>query len=247
VLEPIEKKSLADAVFEQLRDRIVTGQMEPGSKLPAERALSEQLGVNRGAVREALKRLEQARLISIRQGGSTRVLDFRQTAGTDLLAALLVTSEGGIDTRVARSVMEMRSALAADIARLCARRGGQEIDARLAELVEKMEESARDLPALQQLALEFWSTLVDGSDNVAYRLSINSLVETYKKIQGLLLGPLADELGDLDAYTAIADAVARGDEEDAEFYARDLVRLGERRITELMNALEEAGDEERNR
>ncbi|MFP4598658.1 MAG: FadR/GntR family transcriptional regulator [Persicimonas sp.] len=239
IFDRIEKKSLADAVFEQLRDRIVTGEMEPGSKLPSERGLSEQLGVNRGAVREALKRLEQARLVSIKQGGATRVLDFRQTAGTDLLAALLVTSDGEVNTHVARSVMEMRSALAADIARLCARRASDEIDERLDEILTQMEAAGSDLVRLQQSSAQFWSTLVDGSDNLAYRLAINSLMQTYDKIKGVLLGVLADELSDLEAYRAIAGAVAERDEEDAEFYARNLVRMGERRITELMDALEE--------
>ena len=94
MFKPVEKKSLADAVFEQLREEIVTGRMEPGEALPAERMLSDMLGVNRGAVREALKRLEQARLVTIQQGGSTRVLDFKETAGTDLLAALLMRTDG---------------------------------------------------------------------------------------------------------------------------------------------------------
>ena len=94
MFKPVEKKSLADAVFEQLRDQIVSGRMEPGEALPAERVLSEQLDVNRGAVREALKRLEQARLISIRHGGATRVLDYRTNAGTDLLAELLIDANG---------------------------------------------------------------------------------------------------------------------------------------------------------
>src|SRR5687768_14972815 len=103
-LIPVTRQSLSDAVFEQLRSRIVTGEMRPGSTLPAERTLAEMLGVNRGAIREALKRLAQARLISIQQGGATRVLDYRATAGMELLSNLLITADGGLDVRVARSV-----------------------------------------------------------------------------------------------------------------------------------------------
>lgn len=245
--EKIEKKSLADAVFEQLRDRIVTGEMEAGSTLPSERVLSKQLGVNRGAVREALKRLDQAQLVSIRHGGATRVLDFRQTAGTDLLASLLVGGQGRVDTQVARSVMEMRSALAADVARLCAKRAGGDVQESLQEVIEQMQAQKDDLACLQQLALRFWTILVDGSENVAYRLAMNSLVATYRKIQHVLLGVLAEELSDLNAYRAVARAIAEHDEEDAEFYARDLVRMGERRISELMDALDDATDTEQGR
>lgn len=240
MFKPVEKKSLADAVFEQLRDQIVSGHMEPGDALPAERVLSEQLDVNRGAVREALKRLEQARLISIRHGGATRVLDYRTNAGTDLLAELLMNSSGQINSKVARSVMEMRSALGSDIARLCARRGGAQIDAQLAEILERMDAERGDLRALQELAMEFWATLVEGADNVAYQLAFNSLRETYSKFQGILAGFFSDELTDQETHQLIADAVHDGREDDAEFYARDLVKLGESLIADLMDALESA-------
>ena len=73
--EVVERRSLSEAVFEQLRGGILTGELEAGSSLPAERELAVELGVNRSAVREALKRLQQLRLVAIRQGESTRVLD----------------------------------------------------------------------------------------------------------------------------------------------------------------------------
>ena len=56
VFKPVKKKSLATAVFEQLRDRILDGDIRPGDNLPSERILVERLQVNRGAVREGLKR-----------------------------------------------------------------------------------------------------------------------------------------------------------------------------------------------
>ena len=93
-LRPVRKQSLSDAVFEQLRDQIVSGAMVPGAALPAERVLCEALGVNRGSVREALKRLQQSRLVSVRHGGTSHVLDYRASAGLDLLADLIVTAAG---------------------------------------------------------------------------------------------------------------------------------------------------------
>lgn len=78
MLKPVRRQSLSDAVFDQLRDRIVSGAMRAGDPLPAERALCEALGVNRGAVREALKRLAQARLVAVQHGGASRVLDFER-------------------------------------------------------------------------------------------------------------------------------------------------------------------------
>lgn len=238
MITPVQRHLLSDAVFEQLRSQIVTGKIEAGATLPAERVLCDMLQVNRGALREALKRLEQARLVSIQHGGPTRVLNYRETAGMDLLASLLVTSDGRIDTEVVRSLMEMRSALAPDIARLAAERGGTGLAQVLDGTVERMRASRRDVASLQALSLEFWDTLVEGSRNVAYRLAFNTLKETYSKFQHLLTQVLAVEMTDLDSYAAIARAVASADPVEAESRSRALVRRGADSLGTVLAALE---------
>jgi GntR family transcriptional regulator, transcriptional repressor for pyruvate dehydrogenase complex len=238
MLTPVKRRSLSDAVFEQLREQIVLGRFEPGSPLPAERELAETLNVNRGALREALKRLEQARLISVQHGGGTRVLDFRRTAGLDLLSELLVDGTGGFDFTVARSVIEMRSVLAPDIARLCAERGGIEAADALDKIVHDMREARDDLAKLQILAVDFWAALVDGSKNVAYRLAYNTLRETYDKLHDLLRETLSDELGHIAGYAAVARAVRAKDAKTAEKKARGIVRRGMKKLFEVLASAE---------
>ena len=240
MLERIQKLSLSDAVFQQLRGKIVSGEMAPGAALPSERVLCEMLGVNRGAVREALKRLQQARLVSIQQGGSTRVLSWRQTATLDLLSALLMNDDGGINLGVARSVIEMRSALAPDIARLAAARGGPQAAAALEAHLERMRDASDDLETLQLLALDFWGLLAIAGGNVAYQLAFNTLRESYSKFLPALTSVLADEFSDLDTYAAIAAAVRRGDALAARHAGRALIHRGAAAITALLDALEGA-------
>lgn len=234
----VRKQSLADSVFDQLRDRILSGELEPGETLPAERALSEKLDVNRGAVREALKRLEQARLISIRHGGSTTVLNFRRTAGTDLLSSLLIDDEGQLNIRVARSVLEMRSALAPSIARLCARRGRDVVE-KVDEVLENMQQSSDDLAALQQASLDFWAVLIEASDNVAYQLAFNSLRDSYAHFSHLLTGAMAREFEAIDEYRALRDAIIDGREDDAAECGARIVGLGASALGPVLDALEE--------
>ncbi len=83
IIKPVERLSLVDLIFRQLRDSMLTGELGPGDELPAERVLSDRLEANRGAVREAPKRLEQARLVEIHQGETTRVLDFGTGVAVD--------------------------------------------------------------------------------------------------------------------------------------------------------------------
>ena len=78
--------------------------------------------VNRHAVREAVKRLQQAGLVEVSQGGATSVLDWRSNGGLDLLSHLSLRSSGRVDPKVVRSALEMRISIGADAARLCARR-----------------------------------------------------------------------------------------------------------------------------
>ena len=242
MLKPVARKSLSDAVYDQLSSEIVHGRMEPGTPLPSERHLCDLLNVNRGAVREALKRLSQAGLISIQHGGSAKVLNFKQTANLDLLTRLLFHSDGTIDLRVARSAMEMRAAMAPDIARLCARRREPIHTAQLADLVAAMTSHQGDLPRLQTLALQFWNVLAVGSGNIAYQLVFNSLRDTYERLRELLVDVLSAELSDLPAYRAIAEAVQRGDDLSAAAVARTLMEHGTSAIFQLIAAIEEAED-----
>lgn len=67
------RKTLTDAVQEELRQAIFSGAYTPGSQLPTEAALGEMLGASRTVVREALRVLEQDGLIFRRHGVGTFV------------------------------------------------------------------------------------------------------------------------------------------------------------------------------
>lgn len=73
---------VSDQVFRRLCDDIVAGVYVPGEKLPTQRALAADLGVNMASVREAVKRLEQLRLVEVRHGDAMRVRDWRAAPGS---------------------------------------------------------------------------------------------------------------------------------------------------------------------
>ena len=57
-IKSIEVESPTDKIIQQLKQLIVSGQLKPGDRLPAERVLAEKLGVGRSYVREAIRKLE---------------------------------------------------------------------------------------------------------------------------------------------------------------------------------------------
>lgn len=232
-LQPVERSSLSDAVFDQLAAQILARRVAPGEPLPSERDLAKLLGVNRGAIREGLKRLSQAGLIEQRHGGGTMVLDFRRTGSLALLGQLLFDGEGSPDLEVARAIMEMRAALAPDVARLAAERAEPSLVSLLAEVVADMRSvlhSQRDesdaLEALQLLSLDFWDLLVSGSNNIAYRLAFNTLRQTYEQIREALILPLATELRELDDYARVVTALRGRDAAGARASAERIVSRG---------------------
>lgn len=236
-LEPIVKSSLSDSVFQQLSAQILTGELAAGEVLASERALTEVFGVNRQAVREALKRMQQAGLIRISQGDATTVLDYRQTAGLDLLPLLAAhaTTADVATLELVRASMEMRQCIGADAASMCAERAIEPIPGRLLDLVAAMEAAPLDPLRLGPLSVSFWEVLVDGSGNVAYRLALNTLNAAARPQQGLAYVLLTDELADRVAYRELATAIAASDPHKALRTAHKLLGKGVHAITELAN------------
>lgn len=234
-LKPVARRLVPEDVFDQLLGEVVGGELAAGDALPSERRLAEVLGVSRPAVREALQRLSQARLVEVRHGGSTTVLDFRTSAGLDLLPRLLVR-DGDLDPAVGRSILQARQAIAPSVAALAAETGGPAAAETLRGAVERLE-SAPDSEARQHAALGFWDAIVDAADSIVFRLLFNSLRMAYEPAIAAL-GPVMEaEVDNLDGYRALADAVAAGDPQSARTSAEDLLRPATEALSRLLAML----------
>ncbi|MEO8655830.1 MAG: FCD domain-containing protein [Ramlibacter sp.] len=68
LFRPIRPARAFDEIAAQIRAELAEGRLQVGSRLPSERALSEQFGVSRNTLREALRSLEHAGLIRLQKG-----------------------------------------------------------------------------------------------------------------------------------------------------------------------------------
>jgi DNA-binding FadR family transcriptional regulator len=236
----VQKQSLSDSVYRQLKDKIVRRELAAGAALPAERELSEMLGVNRGAVREAIKRLQQAGLVAVRQGGNHVVLDFQSEGGLELLPSLLVDSAGNVNPGVARAALSLRSSLAPDIAASAAEKGGAKLADSLDAMLQRMRAAEKDVPALQELALDFWGLLVNAGGNIAYRLAFNTMNKTYRKVWGLLTKVMEAEFRDLDNLQDLANAVRKRNAARARACAQQHVDIGRNALDSVLSKLDKA-------
>ncbi|MGV0746298.1 FadR/GntR family transcriptional regulator [Mycolicibacterium sp. XJ870] len=238
VLQPVNRRSVPEDVFEQIVAEVLSGEMQPGESLPSERKLAEVLGVSRPAVREAIKRLTAAGLVEVRQGDATTVRDFRRHAGLDLLPRLLFHA-GELDVSVVRSILETRLHNGPKVAELAALR-------RKPDLVELLEaelralETEQDPIALQRHAMMFWDHVVDGADSIAFRLMYNTLRETYEPALPALATMMAEEVGRPAAYRRLAVAIAAGEPATARQAAQDLLEPATGALLRALTALEES-------
>jgi len=75
------RRSLVDSAEEALRNWLAPGRHRRGDRLPPENALASMLGISRGTLRTALRRLEETGEIVRRQGSGTFVGDVGRAAG----------------------------------------------------------------------------------------------------------------------------------------------------------------------
>lgn len=237
-LKPVARRLVPEDVFDQLLGEVVDGELAAGDSLPSERRLAEVLGVSRPAVREALQRLSQARLVEVRHGGSTTVRDFRKFAGLDLLPRLLVR-DGELDPRVGLSILQARQAIAPAVAAQAAETAGPAAAEALRAAVTDLEQAA-DSEARQHAALAFWDAVVDAADSIVFQLLFNSLRLAYEPTIAAL-GPVMEaEVDNLEGYRALADAVSAGDRDAAHDAADDLLRPATVALGRLMALLDDA-------
>ncbi|MDT5334706.1 MAG: GntR family transcriptional regulator, transcriptional repressor for pyruvate dehydrogenase complex [Mycobacterium sp.] len=233
-LQPVNRRSVPEDVFEQIVAEVLNGDMQPGEALPSERRLAEVLGVSRPAIREAIKRLTETGLVEVRQGDATTVRDFRRHAGLDLLPRLLIRA-GEVDVTVVRSILETRLHNGPKIAELAALRRQPELAETLDASIETL--AAEDDPVERQRhALTFWDHVVDGADSIAFRLMYNTLRATYEPALPALAVMMSAEVGRPDAYRDIANAIRAGDPAAAGRAACDLL---EPATVALLSALDE--------
>ena len=228
------RPAVSDRVFRTLADAVLSGRYEPGEKLPTQRRLAADLGVNMASVREALKRLEQLRLVESRQGDAMRVTDWRAQGGLDVIALVLVRS-GALDRDALDAVMEARASMLSEAARLAAVRRNEGQAVQLEELATAIAR-ADDPEAAQALDFAFFAEVVDASGNLVFVLVMNSIRELYFEhadlFRGIASAPAAPSAA--AGYLEAAAAIAARDEAAAATAAR---RLTETQADQLRAAL----------
>jgi DNA-binding FadR family transcriptional regulator len=215
---PFRTQRSSERVAAVIRRTIVEGKLRAGDRLPPERDLARRFAVTRNTVREAVRRLEQSRLVSIRQGSGVTVQDYLSTTGLEFVGELLGSSSAR-STALVQDVMQARAVLGVAIY-------GYAIDTvplgaigPFARAVDGFaEEAARPTPdprKLQVLEFEVHNALIRAAGNQAFVLLYNSLRRIYERVAHLFEGVVGDPMALAERYQKAAAALDRGDRETA--------------------------------
>ena len=115
---PIHSNKVYEQIAKQIEQRILSGELHEGDRLPTERELAIQFQASRTAVREAMKTLAQKGLVNMRPGRGTVVIDGTSQAMRHSLG--LMMRVGQLSNNV--ELVEVREILEPEIAALAAAR-----------------------------------------------------------------------------------------------------------------------------
>ena len=103
----IRKISVADQVFDQLKQLILDGTFKIGDKLPSEAELADTFGVNRLTIRLATQRLCSAGVLEVRLGNGTYVKNFSLTDSLYDAREFLFTKDRMDEMKHLREILEI--------------------------------------------------------------------------------------------------------------------------------------------
>ncbi len=209
-LEPLASERRADGVVERLRSLILTGAYPPGSRLPNERELAEALGVNRGSVREALKRLEFLELIEVRHGQGSFVCDISASSALQLVEALLCDRRT-ITAELLRQLLEFRRHILTQVVELAARNRTAGHVARARALLEREGAGSGDPDAALEIDLEMNSLLGEATGNLMYRFLTNLFTKLVRRLGPLYYNERRDHSRSLQTHRELLAAIEARD------------------------------------
>jgi len=200
------RTNLSASVAALIEERILSGDLGPGDRLPPEPELSRQFGVSRSVVRDASQALAARGLLSIRRGIGTTVTSPDSGGFTDAAFLMLVRGDATV-----REALEARIKIEVMVAGIAAERRGPDDVALLRDCLRTfLDAGARsDVISVREADLAFHGAILKATRQPVLTALLGPLGEI---IQRTSMTPLATVRSfDLEKHTYIVDAIVAGD------------------------------------
>jgi GntR family transcriptional regulator, transcriptional repressor for pyruvate dehydrogenase complex len=209
------REKLSARIVSTLRSRLLAGEFPPGQKLPTEAQLTEQFGVSRTVVREAIARLAADGLVEARQGAGVFVANHPASTFGSWAA------EMGSRVSTALNVLEVRLAIEVESAALAAERCNPSQEALIRESFVEFETNLRAGLPTGPADFAFHRAIAMATNNPFYVEMLDALGQ--RAIPCDATSPFTTELAQNEHYqrglqnehAAILDAISAGDADAA--------------------------------
>jgi len=220
-LIPIIKTRLHVEIIEQLKDKIIRGDLQPGAKLPPERELADQLKVNRTTVREALHKLESMGLIEIKHGNGIFVKDFLESGSLDLAGHILFL-DGKLNSKILKNMLDLRRLLVPEISYYAAlNRNAKD----LSEL-ERIVFQSNDMP-IEEKDWRVHNIIARASGNLLFVILLNSFTGLTRDSSQLYFSVEENRIRSRAFHEEIYEAIKRKDSLKAKEIMLEVLRFAE--------------------
>jgi GntR family transcriptional repressor for pyruvate dehydrogenase complex len=176
--EKVQQEKLAQGVIRQIEGLILRGILRPGERLPAERELSEKMGVSRPSLREALSDLQDRGLLTSRAGAGVYVADVLGSAFSPALVRLFASHDAAVFDYIAFR-RDLEGLAAERAARL-----GSDTDLKVIDAIfHKMEaaHSKRNPAEEAQLDADFHLSIIEASHNIIMLHMMRSMYQLLRE------------------------------------------------------------------
>jgi DNA-binding FadR family transcriptional regulator len=181
-----DKRGSPEMLADTLMSKIFRGEFPPSSRLPAERQLAAQLGVDRTTLRMALKQLQRMNLLVARHGSGIEVNDYRAHGGLEVLAAMFALDDVPLDGSLVVEALEFwQEGFSVTAAKAIARMSLDEMRG-IEALLDRSIASIGKIDAFLEAQLAIQDELARLSGSVMFRMLSNSTRPVRRRIMRLL-------------------------------------------------------------
>jgi DNA-binding FadR family transcriptional regulator len=173
------RRRLHEDVAEQLRDAILDVRFTAGAKLPPERELAAEFGVNRTSVREAIKVLEGLGLVSVRQGDGATVRPLVE-GSLEVLGPMMFHG-GRLDLSLVLEMAEVMRPLLLEMGRLAIERCRPADLVAIRALRDVAADATRDLEDRYAAIHELFVLLADMTRNRVWQILARRLRALFRQ------------------------------------------------------------------
>jgi GntR family negative regulator for fad regulon and positive regulator of fabA len=173
----IKAQSPAGFAEEYIIESIWNSRFPPGSILPAERELSELIGVTRTTLREVLQRLARDGWLTIQHGKPTRVNNFWETSGLNILETLARLDHDSVPQLI-DNLLSVRT----NISSIFIRRAIRHFPDQAREVLKSADDVEDQADAYTELDYRIFRGLAFASGNPIYGLILNGLKGLYTRV-----------------------------------------------------------------